>query len=284
MTISGKNYKNRRDNSLRRWETMGYKGHIEEAMNYASEIESSNFVTLKKRYESEFLAAKRTGLGGLNTYYYSAPIPGAILKNKTDWQTFDFSKSSYVKAKKNVKHSWAAGASAIGFGGLMTKGSHRKIDNTYNFDDFRMSFKMTKCNVSRPWLGTTFIKSRYWKYSDDGKDVTNNQMVSDGNGKGMLPAITTELYLLSDLDIGFVKVSNSYEKVEALVKAGTVVHFGPFAVGGTYSYDMSSLKQTDEKSTQGEKSTGILLLGRKFNVLDLAPDPLPTINDSDWVK
>jgi len=284
MSISGKNYIKRRDDALKRWETLGYKGAIEKIMNYVDEIESSNFITVKKRYESEFLAAKRTGLGGMNTYYYSAPIPGTILKNKLDWQTFDFSKSKYENASKNTKHGWSAGASFFGIGGASGTGTHQRIDNTYNFEDFQMSFRVTKCFVSRPWLGTTFIKSRFWKYSQTGQDITNNQMVSDGNGGGLLPAITTEFYLLSDLSIGFRKGSDSYKRVEDHVKTGGGVFFGPFSIGGTYSYDNSSVQSTSERTKQGEKSSGILLLGRKCSLIDLAPNPLPSIKPEDWVE
>ncbi len=284
MTISGRNYIKRRDDALKRWETLGYKGNVEKIMNYVDEIESSNFITVKKRYESEFLAAKRTGLGGSNTYYYSAPIPSSILSNKDKWTDFTFSKSSYESSYKNTKHSWSAKASYFGIGGASASGQHQRIDKSYNFNDFEMSFKLTKCYVSRPWLGTTFIKSRFWKYSKTGTTIVNNQMVSDGNGGGLMPAVTTEFYFISNLKIGFKKGSDSYKRVEDHVKTGAGVNFGLFKVGGSYGYDNSKIETSGERSKQGIASSGILLIGRKCNIIDLAPNPLPDIKADEWVE
>lgn len=283
MSISGKNYIKRRDDAQKRWETLGYKGNVEKIMNYVDEIESSNFITVKKRYESEFLAAKRTGLGGMNTYYYSVPIPGSILSNRADWTKYTFSKSSYDTSYNNTKHSWSAGASYFGIGGSAS-GNHVRIDSSFNFNDFEMSFNLTKCYVSRPWLGTAFIKSRFWKYSKTGADVVNNQMVSDGNGGGLMPAVTTEFYLLSNLKIGFKNGSDSYKRVEDHVKAGVSVNIGFFSIGGSYSYDNTKVETSGARSAQGIESKGILLIGRKCNIIDLAPNPLPTIKDDEWVE
>lgn len=284
MNISGKNYIKKRDDAQKRWETMGYKGAVEKIMNYVDEIESSNFITVKKRYESEFLAAKRTGLGGMNTYYYSAPIPASILSNKKDWTQYTFSKSSYESSYKNTKHSWSAKASYLGIGSVSGSGEHTRVDSSYNFNDFEMSFRLTKCYVSRPWLGTTFIKSRFWKYSKTGADVVNNQMVSDGVGGGLMPAVTTELYLMSELKVGFKKGSNSYNKAEDHIKAGVDVRVGLFSVSGKYGYDNTKIETSGERSGQGIESPGILLIGRKCNIIDLAPNPLPSIKDDEWVE
>lgn len=287
MSISGKNYIQKRDNALKVWETMGYKGAIEKILNYVDEIESSNFITVKKRYESEFLAAKRTGLGGLNSYYYSAPIPATILKNKSSWTKYNFNKSNYESAEKTTKHSWSAKASYFGIGSANASGEHIRVDNSYNFNDFEMSFRLTKCFVSMPWSAVSYVESRFWKYSNTGKEVLNNQMVSDGNGKGMMPAIATELYLISELKIGFKTGSESHKKVEDHINAGVDVRFGLFSIGGEYGYDNKQINNSEEKTGQGVESDGILLIGRKFYMInggDICPNPLPSIKEEDWVE
>ena len=202
MNINGRNYIKRRDDALKRWEGLGYKGKIEKALNYIDEIESNNFITIKKRYESELLAANRTGLGGMNSYFFSQPVPAKTLASASKWLAYEFNKSDYESNFHSTSHSWGAhvGYSVLG---AAAGGTHKRIDSDYNFNDFQMSFKIGKCYISSPWFGSTFLKSRYWKYSKNGADILNNQMVSDGNGKGLLPAVTTELYFISDLKIGF---------------------------------------------------------------------------------
>lgn len=284
MTINGKNIIRKRDNALKRWESLGYKGKVEKIMNYIDEIESSNFITLKKRYESELLAAKRTSLRGMNTYFYSAPIPATILENSRGWTKYTFKKSDYDMSRKSSSHSWSAKASYFGVFGANTKGKISNASSEYNFNDFEMSFKLSKCYVSMPWLGTTFIKSRYWKYSKTGKDITDNQMVSDGNGGGLMPAIVTELYFVRDLKIGFRKGSNSYKKAQKDISAGGGFGIGPFRIGGKYSYSNSKVNASGEREEQGVESDKILLVGRKINILDLAPNPSPNIKEDEWVE
>ncbi len=284
MTMRGRNVKRKRDNALKRWESMGYKGKVEKVMNYLDEVESSNFLTLKKRYESELLAASRTGLGGSNTYHYSSPIPGKILENSSKWTKFEFSKSDYDNESKKTTHKWSTKASYGGIGKINAEGKHEKNTSELNFNDFKMSFKITKCFISRPWHSSSYLKSRYWKYSKHGKDIMNNQMLSDGKGGGLLPAITTEFYLLSELNIGFKKGSSSYKKVKNIVDAGGGVRVGLFKIGASYGYASDKVNSSGEKESQGVTSDGILLVGRKCKILDLAPNPLPSIKDDEWIK
>ncbi|CAM4425895.1 hypothetical protein [Flavobacterium terrigena] len=284
MAINGRNYIKRRDDALKRWEGIGYKGKIEKSLNYIDEIESSNFITIKKRYESELLAAKRTGLGGMNTYFFSQPVPASTLANSTKWLEYKFSKSDYESNYQSTSHSWSAAASFAGLFSVGAAGKHKRINSNFNFNDFEMSFKIGKCYVSSPWLGTTFLKSRYWKYSKNGADILNNQMISDGNGKGLLPAVATEFYFITDLKIGFKKGSDSYKKTEDEVKAGGALAIGPFVLGGSYGYDDERVNRTGSRESQGMSSGGILLLGRKCNIIDLSPNPLPSIKDDEWVE
>ncbi len=284
MAINGRNIIRKRDNALKRWESLGFKGQVEKTMNYIDEIEASNFITVKKRYESELLAAKRTGLGGMNTYFYSAPIPASILENSKGWTKFVFKKSEYEASSRKTSHGFSAKASYLGMMEASSSGKISKMNSEYNFNDFEMSFKLTKCYVSRPWLGTTYIKSRYWKYSKTGMDIVNNQMVSDGKGGGLLPSIVTELYFVKDLKIGFKKGSDSYNKAEKNIKAGGGFGIGPFRIGGKYSYDDTKVKRSGEREEQGVTSSEILLVGRKCNILKLAPNPLPSIKADEWTE
>ncbi|WP_367914238.1 hypothetical protein [Leadbetterella sp. DM7] len=284
MAINGRNFIKRRDDALKRWESIGYKGKIEKVMNYIDEIESSNFITVKKRYESELLAAKRTGLGGMNTYFFSAPVPAGTLQSSSGWIKYEFKKSDYDSKYSSTAHSWGAGATVLGLFSVGGSGTHKRIDSSYNFNDFHLSFRIGKCYVSSPWFGSTFIKSRYWKYSRNGADIMNNQMVSDGNGKGLLPAVTTELYFITDLKIGFTSASDSYKRAEDAVKAGGGLAIGPFMFGGSYGYNDVRVNRSGQEQKQGMSSDGILLLGRKCNILDPAPNPLPGIKEEDWVE
>ncbi len=284
----GENIKKRVSRSLKRWETLGYKGKIEKIMNYIDEIESSNFLTIKKRYEDELAASKRTGLGSSATYSYTAPIPGKILESSRKWPEIKITQSSYNRSTKTKSHKWSAKGGMFGVFSVGTDGKTRNIDSQYDFKDFEMSFKITKCYISRPWMAMSFIKSKYWKYSEVGKvkfnDGTKVQMVSDGKGNGMLPAVTTELYFISDLKIGFKKGSNSYKLAEKDIKAGGGFRIGPWNLGSKYQYQDKKVTSSGSREGQQQTCSEILLIGRKCKILDLAPDPLTSIKDEDWIS
>lgn len=284
LAASGKSLKRKKESALKRWEALGYKGHIEKVMNYIDEVESSNFISVKKRYESEFATSERTDIRDSSAYHYAAPIPAKILENNRGWTKFIFTKSDYESSKRSTSHQWSAKAGYFGIGKVNAEGKHTKDTADFNFNDFHMSFRLTKCYVSRPWLGMSFLKSRFWKYSKTGKDIMNNELISDGNGKGKLPAVVTELYLLSELNIGFRKGSDSYKKVENIVKGGGGVRLGLFNIGGSYSYADEKIDSSRKREAQGVNSDAILLVGRKCTILDMAPNPLPSIKDDEWVE
>ena len=252
-------------------------------MNYVDEIEANNFLTIKKRYESELLASKRTTIGGGNTYYYSAPVPASILENSRGWTKFEFSKSEYNKLKKSKQHSWSANASYFGIGKIGNNGKVTNASSDYNFNDFKMKFKLAKCYVNSGWFSYTFLKSRYWKYSKNGELVMNNQMVSDGKGGGLMPAVVTELYFVRDLEITFKKGSASYKKMQKEIDAGGGFRIGLFNLGAKYKHSSSRTSSNIKREEQGVKSPEILLIGRKCHILDKAPNPLPTIKDDEWI-
>jgi len=285
MSINGRSFIAKRDSALKRWEALGFKGAIEKVMNYIDEIESSNFLTIKKKCESELLASKRTGLGGSNEYYYSTPIPSTILQNSDGWQKFEFKKKEFDAESKKTSHKWEAKASYFGIGKASTGGERTSVNSEMNINDFQMSFKMTKCYVSRPWCSVTYLKSRYWKFSKHGKEALNNQMVSDGNGGGLMPAFTTELYFVTDLKIGFKKDSASYKKVKTHIKAGGGFRIGAFNMGGKYEYNNEKVSNSRKTEEQNEEASGILLIGRKCHVFeDICPNPLPSIADDEWIE
>jgi hypothetical protein len=59
---------------------------------------------------------------------------------------------------------------------------------------------------------------------------------------------------------------------------------GPFTIGGSYGYSDTRVNSSGSRESQGMSSEGILLIGRKCNIIDLSPDPLPTIKEDECVE
>lgn len=286
-TNSGKNLQKKVVKAENDWITFGSKVAFDKIYAEIAQLEGTNFVMLKKKYREEFDMLQKTSLDGAK-YYYSAPIPAGTLKNRAQWMEFTFNKSSYDYASRQTSHGWKAGGSYLGLVKVGGEGTHKVSTSDFNFEDFELSFKLSKVSVARPWYNESFIKSGYWRMTKDGEkvltDTTTNKVkpISDGNGGGIMPAICTELYLISDLKLGFKKGSDSYKKTEDHVKAGGSVGFGPFNIGGSYSYNDERVNYSGNREQQGISSKGILLIGRKFAILDKAPNPLPSIKEDEW--
>ena len=287
-TNNGKNLQKKVVKAENDWITLGSKIVFDKIFAELSQLEGTNFVMLKKKYKEEFDMLQKTSLDGAK-YYYSAPIPAATLKNKSQWIEFTFNKSSYDYATKQTSHSWRAGASYMGLVSVGGQGQHTLTTSDFNFEDFELTFKLGKVSVSRTWFNRSFIKSGYWRMTKDGEKVltdsnTNKvQPISDGLGGGIMPAVCTELYFVTDLKIGFRSGSDSYKKTEDHVKAGGYVNVGPFVIGGSYGYDDERVNKTGKREKQGVASSGILLIGRKFNIMDKAPNPIPSIKENEWI-
>jgi hypothetical protein len=288
MTVNGKTWKKKVTKAENDLITLGSKIAFEKIFAELSQLEGTNIVLLKKKYKEEFDFLKKTSLEGAD-YYYSAPIPATTLKNKEQWINFTFNKSSYDSSSSNTSHTWAAGATYAGLVSVAGNGTHTNQNSNYNFEDLEISFKLGKVAISRPWLNRSFIKSGYWRMTKDGErvmtDPKSNKVIpiSDGNGVGMMPAICTELYFVTDLKIGFKKGSDSYNRTQNEINAGAHLAIGPFLFGGRYGYKDERVTMTGKREEQGISSPGILLIGRKFNIVDLAPNPLSTIKEGEWI-
>lgn len=287
LTNNGKNWKKKVTKAENDWISFGSKNVMDKAAAELEQLEATNFAMLKKKYKEEFQFLKKTGLAG-GDYNYAAPIPAKTLKNRKDWLNFTFNKSEYEKSSKNTSHSWSAGASYACFVSVDASGKHTNEEKNYSFEDFKMSFKIGKVAVSRPGINLSFIKSGYWRMSKDGETMTadpktgKTRPISDGNGGGLMPAICTELYFITDLVLGFDKGTESFKRVQHQVEAGLDVNIGPFSLDSKYSYKDDKMNQSGSKEKQGISSNGILLIGRKFSLLDTAPNPLKTIPEQDW--
>lgn len=287
LTNNGKNWKKKVTKAENDWISFGSKNVIDKAAAELEQLEATNFSMLKKKYKEEFQFLKKTGLAG-GDYNYASPIPATTIKNRKDWLGFTFNKSEYEKSSRNTTHKWNANASYGPFVTVKANGQHSNEEKNYSFEDFEMSFKIGKVSVSRPGVNLSFIKSGYWRMSKDGERLTTDlktgkkRPISDGNGGGLMPAICTELYFISELSLGFKKGSDSYKRAQNQVEAGADLSFGPFSMGGGYSYKDDKVNETGSREKQGIASKGILLIGRKFSLLDFSPNPLKTIAEADW--
>lgn len=281
ISIDGKNMKKREDMALQAWNAMGFKESVEKMQNYIGEVEAKSILTLKKRLEKEYRNNLRTKMLEYTDYSVSAPIPAEAIKLSYGWITFTTKtvneSSSYDKSAHAA--SVKAGFNALFVGGNASSNFNRtEINNNLTSDDFTFSFKMGKATVARGWMNQNFLESKYWRLAPNSPQQINKEIISDGNGKGLISSMITELIMVKDVSIVFNQHSSNYKKILTHFEAGGGFKFGPFFNSSAkYDYDHTSI-DTDHDYKKGSLiSKDVSIIGYKCRVMPKAPNTDPSI-------
>lgn len=281
ISIDGKNMKKREDMALQAWNAMGFKEAVEKIQNYIGEVEAKSILTLKKRLEKEYRNNLRTKILEYTDYSVSSPVPAESIKLSSGWTTFD--SKSYAATSHFDKSAHAASVKA-GFNVLFVKGnagsnfSRDELNSNFSSDNFTFSFKIGKVSVARGWINQNFIESKYWRLASNSPQKINKEIISDGNGKGLIPSMITELIMVKDVKIKFTGNTSNLKKVKTHFDAGGGFSLGPFFNSSAkYSYDKTSI-DSDFTFKNGElTSKDISIIGYKCRILPKAPNTDPNI-------
>lgn len=280
LSIDGKNMKKREDAALKAWQSLGYKEAVERIQNYLSEIEEKHMLVIKKRIQSEFRNSQRTRILDYTNYSPAIPISANALKESKNWPQVVITqgKSNYDYSKS--VHNWGvAGGFSMGLFSIGGKGGgkHDKTQIKSDYSNMTISFKVGKVRVERGWFNQHFVESKYWKLHEQSPQALNGDMISDGNGKGLMPAIITELIIAKDVSLDFKSGSSAYTDVKNTISTGGAVGIGPFMFGGNYSYDNQNVKSNTEWEGKKLVSKGIYIIGYKCHIVPKSPNPNPEI-------
>lgn len=280
VSIDGKNMKKREDVALKAWQTLGYKEAVERIENYLSEIEEKHMLVIKKRMQSEFRNSQRTRVLDYTNYSPSIPVSANALHESKNWPTISLREADVHSDYSNTIHNWGAAAgfsmgifSIGGSGG----GSHQRESMHIDMSNFSLSFKLGKVRVERGWFNEAFIESKYWKLHENSPEVLNGDIISDGNGKGLMPSIITELIIAKDVYLNFGDSSSDFQKARDKVEANLGVGIGPFVFGGSYGYDHTDTHSDYSYKGKGLFSPSTYIIGYKCHIIPKSPDPNPSI-------
>lgn len=280
ISIDGKNMKKREDSALRAWQTLGYKEAVERIQNYLSEIEEKHMLVIKKRLQSEFRNSQRTRILDYINYSPSIPIPAGAMKEASKWPAITLSEKEVHTDYSSTVHRWSA---ALGFSlGIFSigghgAGSHKRVKSSIDISNLTISFKVGKIRVERGWFNGAFVESKYWKLHENSPQVLNGDIISDGQGKGLMPSIVTELIIAKDVYMNFGDSKSSYEFAKDTVGAGGAIGIGPFVIGGRYGYEHQEAQSDYSFKGKGLFSPCAYIIGYKCHIIPKSPDPNPSI-------
>lgn len=280
VSVDGKNMKKREEAALRAWQSLGYKEGVERIQNYLSEIEEKHMLVIKKRIQGEFRNSQRTRVIDYINYSPSMPIAANALKVSKNWPTFTIYEGDSHRDYSNTINNWKAGAGfSLGLFsiGASNKGKTERKSLKTDFSNIKIGFKLGKVRVERGWFNGDFVESKYWKLHESSPQTLNGDIISDGKGKGLMPAIVTELIIAKDVNLDFSENSTAFSAAKTTVNSGAAVGIGPFVFGGSHGYENQNSQTSAEWSGKKLKSDGIYIIGYKCHIIPKSPNPNPAI-------
>jgi len=272
------------------WVNNGYKNEYEQIAAFIDQVMQRDMSLLKQQYRDDLEKARLTGMASGSDFFYSSVVPGNFM-NASGWTEFGFSSSDYNSSSSSSysfsKNSTSGGGGFLGiFGGAGSASNARgQNQSQVRFDSghFGMSFKITQVPIVRPWLRSSFLVSKLWRF-DQNNPEAKSQMVSDGGSppKGLIPAYPTSMICIKDLRLtlskssGFAEAYSSWKQSSA--SGGGAFSFGPFHLGGSHARSSSSGQRSAESHYDSETQTmsvpGAQVIGYKCHVYqDKMPDP-----------
>jgi hypothetical protein len=279
------------------WVTTGHKTDYESIAAFIEQVEGRDLTLLKQAYLDDLAKAKLTGLASGSDFYNTSLTPGSFA-TASGWTKFTFSHSDYTKHQDS--HLSASGWDVHAGGGFFGIGAHgsasetnssESYNGTFEANNFSLSFEINSVSIVRPWLHSSYLMSKTWRFDEHNVDV-KGELLSDGGSppKGLLPAFPTAIIFVRNLALNFGKntgFSSFLSKAKSSSQeAGASYGFGPFSFGGGGSH-FSKNKDTSKDSgfshtDEGMTIPGLQIIGFKCHVLPKkTPDPAPGIKD--WV-
>ena len=220
-----------------RWKNNGYKGEIEVALQELHELSNADprvhWLNLRQDLKDAMVP--------------SVKVPRVITipqmehwASDSGWIKFTFKMSDTANAKNSNKSDFSYGAKVkIGFykGGGSASGSSSAMKELNSDKSMSISLEFKKVLIIRPWLDWDVFLSNKWSLA--------GSLISDGNGKGLLPLVTNAFILVRNVTFKSKAIEKYKTELEKEFHSSANASYGPFSVNAS--------KNTESKSETGGK-------------------------------
>ena len=297
-SLNGKIYYNKVRAAMNAWVSSGYKNEYDQIAAYIDQVMQRDMSMLKQQYRETLDRSLITGLVS-GTEFPLTTVSPANFATSSGWTSFTFSQSQYNDKTTSDVHNNSIKVDQTSKSWFHKQHySYGKTHNTQeldmNFDmsSLKISFKICQVNIVRPWFKPAFFNSKYWRF-DESNPVLKGQMLSTGGAKptGLLPAYPTAMLLVKDLVFDFGSAESAqkfmHQYDETTHEAGVGCSIGFFGIGASANVSYMDNKTHDESENHIRQNgsaieiPGMQIIGYRCHVLDVSPDPHPSIKN--WI-
>jgi hypothetical protein len=271
--------------ALSDWSSNGFKGEYEQITSAIQSVEERSFTLLKQRYKEDYARSLLTNPSSGANFLYTAPAPASFARSGSGWTEFWFNSGSFA-SNHQFKSSTSSLAGGLTIGPLTVGGggsvSKQEWSGKMDAQNFRLTMKMCRVPIYRPWFHLDFIKSGFWRFMPSNVVVANS-MISDGKSppNGLMSSVTTECIFVQDLFMHFGESHSEFLNKRNSMSGAAGVSFGPFHMGGKHSNTSDSREAKSDWKSEGIRIPGLQLLGFICHMLPKAPSPHPDI--TEWI-
>lgn len=181
--------------------------------------------------------------------------------------------SSATKHAFDVTAKWNSGLWSVG---IEAKGEFSSSNSHMDANNLEISAKLTTVQIMRPWFNPLIFTMENWYTNAARKNGISNGNISS-NVKGLqLPLVPTAFVLASDVEIKAEFSKKDEEIIRQAVDAKANVGWGPFSIGGSYSYSHSEDKLKTDYSGGKITIPGIQIIAWINTIIPPSPpmDPI----------
>jgi hypothetical protein len=290
--------RNKVEAAMMDWVANGYKNDYEEIAAFIDQVMQRDMSLLKQEYLDDMEKARVTGIASGSDFFYTSLIPGNFARS-TGWTGFSFTSGDFGSTTSSSfstsKWNTSAGASWLGIfggrGGGGSSSSQTEYTNTFNTDNFSLSFEIAQVPIVQTWYKQAWMKSHTWRF-DQGNPDSKDDLVSDGGTppKGLIPACPTTAIFIRGLhmNLGHSEGFDNFVTQSTISSAGGsgFLSIGPFFGGGSYdranSGGSTQVNRHVNYANQALDVPGLQLIGFKCQVhTEKIPNPSPSI--TAWI-
>jgi hypothetical protein len=268
------------------WTAGGYRNDIDQINAYISQTTEKSMLLWKQNLERYYNEAVVNALGPGQRFFYTTVVPGGFAESP-GWTNYSMYHGMVDSTTHDESTSWSAGAN-VSFGlwnaSAGVTSTSTEHNETFQVDDFSMSFSMTQVQIVRPWFYPEFLENRGWTLRK-GEGWNYDQMPSDGSRppEGRFIGYPLQALFIKDLVIRSASFASTFNSYSSQFGANVSVGWGPFTLNGSYSHSESGSHYHSENDGATITVPGMQIIGFVNHLLGKTPNLLDGIDEANLV-
>jgi hypothetical protein len=279
-------YKLKVNSAMDDWTAGGYRNDVERVTAAIRQVTEKSMLlwkqSLERYYEEALLSALEPGA----RFYYTTVAPGDFT-SASGWTNYAMYHQMMDKASQFETTSWSVGG-GVSFGLFNAKvgagGGSTSYSESFQVNDFALSFSFTQVQIVRPWFYPEFLENRGWTLRK-GEGWNFDDMPSDGGSppKGRFIGYPLQALFIKNLTIRSAEFAQALSTYSSELGVEASVGYGPFVLSGNYSHSESKMHFHVESDGATITVPGMQIIGFVNHLLGKTPNLLEGIDPNTLV-